>query len=54
MKYRIFLAIVLLILFLFPLPAWAANPSQIVQLQTTKSCQVCDLSGAYQIGRAHV
>jgi len=26
MKYRIFLAIVLLILFLFPLPAWAANP----------------------------
>ena len=47
MKYRIFLAIVLLILFLFPLPAWAANPSQIVQLQTTKSCQVCDLSGAY-------
>jgi hypothetical protein len=39
MKYRIFLAIVLLILFLFPLPAWALNPSQVVQLQTTKTAK---------------
>jgi uncharacterized protein YjbI with pentapeptide repeats len=47
MKYRIFLAIALLILLLFPSPAWAANPSQIVKLQNTKTCQVCDLTGAY-------
>ena len=47
MKYRIFLAIALLILLLFPQPAWAANPRQVVQLQSTRSCQVCDLTGAY-------
>ena len=47
MKYRIFCAIALLILFLCPLPAWAANPSQVVQLQTLKSCQSCDLTSAY-------
>jgi len=47
MKYRIFLAIALLILLLFPLPAWAANQRQIVELQTTRSCQSCDFTGAY-------
>lgn len=48
MKYRIYSAIALLIiLLLFPLPAIAANPSHIVKLQTTKACQVCDLTGAY-------
>ena len=48
MKYRIFLAIALLIIMLwFPVPALAANPSQVVQLQTNKSCQFCNLSGAY-------
>jgi uncharacterized protein YjbI with pentapeptide repeats len=47
MKYRIFLAIALLILLLFPSAVWAANPSQIVKLQNTRTCQVCDLTGAY-------
>ncbi|WP_055077776.1 pentapeptide repeat-containing protein, partial [Pseudanabaena sp. 'Roaring Creek'] len=47
MKYRIFFAIALLILLLFPLPAWAANPSQVILLQTTQKCQGCDLTGAY-------
>jgi len=52
MKYRIFLAIALLIiLLLFPIqgqdPAWAANPSQVVQLQTNRSCQFCNLTSAY-------
>jgi|NOAtaT_7_FD_contig_51_4590807_length_2238_multi_5_in_0_out_0_2 hypothetical protein len=48
MKYRIYSVIALLIiLLLFPLPAIAANPSHIVKLQTTKICQVCDLTGAY-------
>ena len=47
MKYRIFLAIALLIMFLFPMPAWAANPQQVLKLQSTKRCQVCDLTGAY-------
>ncbi|MEI6329900.1 MAG: pentapeptide repeat-containing protein [Pseudanabaena sp. ELA645] len=48
MKYRIFLAIALLIIMLsFPLHALAANPSQVVQLQITKSCQFCNLTGAY-------
>ncbi|MFM7885871.1 MAG: pentapeptide repeat-containing protein [Pseudanabaena sp.] len=48
MKYRIYAAIALLvILLLFPLPALAANPNHIVKLQTKKTCQVCDLTGAY-------
>ncbi len=47
MKYRIFLAIALLILFLFPSPAWSANQRQILELQTAKTCQSCDLTGAY-------
>jgi len=47
MKYRIFLAITLLILLLFPLPAWAANPSQIIQLKAQRSCAFCDLKSAY-------
>ena len=48
LRYCITLAIALLLISLLsPLPVFAANPRQVVQLQSTKSCQVCDLTGAY-------